>query len=611
MFKKLSQIINNIFKENSLILKFLIPYITFIILICIAIYFIYAPQYRETYMTNSQANTIQLKNILENNVENLIVEINVLSAYLEKEDNNDKALEVFQNVLKNNNYLVNIFYSDVIPYNEGGFYINANNEPLGNYNPMTTQWFKDVMTNNKIITATPYIKNNKTVASFAKAIYKNNRVYGVLWFDIDFDKFIQSTINENKKYGYNIYIINDAGLYLFNADKNSILKNNIFSNPNFTENKNNILNNNTFTYINTKFTHISSKIKDTNWIFVADISKKELNAMFYKLYILIVVVFILLIGIESVLVILIAKPLSTTLNNTVKIIETMSDCNFDIKFNEKELNKKDQAGELVRALSKMQKTLGKVIYNLTNSINEINNSVNSITTASVNLSDRANSQASALEELASSIQSVSASLKETAGSAGDAKRMSEEVFESTKRGVDAVEDTSHNMEDIAESSKKVSDITKIIESIALQTNILALNASVEAARAGEQGKGFAVVANEVRSLANNVANAAKDISDIINDTVRKIELGSTSVKASSYILNQIEKSVNEVSNLLVGISNAIINEEESISQINSAVAELNNITQETSAIAEQGAINSNNALDKAQNIVVEVSQFKF
>ena len=40
-------------------------------------------------------------------------------------------------------------------------------------------------------------------------------------------------------------------------------------------------------------------------------------------------------------------------------------------------------------------------------------------------------------------------------------------------------------------------------------------------------------------------------------------------------------------------------------------AELNNITQETSAIAEQGAINSSNALDKAQNIVVEVSQFKF
>ncbi|TXJ41824.1 methyl-accepting chemotaxis protein [Brachyspira pilosicoli] len=611
MFKKLLQIINNTFKGNSLVLKFLIPYITCIILICIAIYFVYAPQYRNTYQTNSEYNTEQLKKILENNVENLIVEINLLSAYLEKEDNNDKALEVFQNVLKNNSYLVNIFYSDVIPYNEGGFFINANNESLGNYNPTSDQWFKDVMSNNKIITATPYIKNNKTIASFAKAVYKNNRVYGVLLLDIDFDKFIQSTIAENKKHAYNIYIINDAGLFLFSSNKNDILKNNIFSNPNFTENKNNILNNNNFTFINNKLTHISSKIKDTNWIFVADISKNELNAMFYKLYILIAVVFILLIGIEAILVIVIAKPLSTTLNSTVKIIETMSDCNFNIEFNEKELSKKDQAGELVRALNKMQKTLGKVIYNLTNSINEINNSVNSITDGSVNLSDRANSQASALEELASSIQSVSDALKETASNASNAKRMSEEVFESTKRGVDAVEDTSRNMEDIAESSKKVSDIIKIIESIALQTNILALNASVEAARAGEQGKGFAVVANEVRSLANNVANAAKDISDIINDTVRKIELGSTSVKASSYILNQIEKSVNEVSNLLVGISNAIINEEESISQINSAVAELNNITQETSAIAEQGAINSSNALDKAENIVVEVSQFKF
>ena len=177
MFKKLSQIVNNAFKENSLVFKFLIPYITCIILICIAIYFVYAPQYRNTYMTNSEYNTEQLKKILENNVENLIVEINVLSAYLEKEDNNDKALEVFRNVLKNNNYLVNIFYSDVIPYNEGGFYINANNESLGNYNPTSTEWFKDVIANNKIITATPYIKNNKVVASFAKAVYKNNRVY--------------------------------------------------------------------------------------------------------------------------------------------------------------------------------------------------------------------------------------------------------------------------------------------------------------------------------------------------------------------------------------------------------------------------------------------------
>ena len=167
MFKKLSQIVNNAFRENSLVFKFLIPYITCIILICIGIYFIYAPQYRTTYMTNSEYNTEQLKKILENNVENLIVEINVLSAYLEREDNIDKALEVFKNVLKNNNYLVNIFYSDVIPYNEGGFFINANNEPLGNYNPTSDQWFKDVMTYNKIITATPYMKNNKMLASFA------------------------------------------------------------------------------------------------------------------------------------------------------------------------------------------------------------------------------------------------------------------------------------------------------------------------------------------------------------------------------------------------------------------------------------------------------------
>ena len=137
------------------------------------------------------------------------------------------------------------------------------------------------------------------------------------------------------------------------------------------------------------------------------------------------------------------------------------------------------------------------------------------------------------------------------------------------------------------------------------------DASVEAARAGEQGKGFAVVASEVRNLALNVGNAAKDISGIVEETIRKIDNGKISVKASSYTLNQIENSVNDVLKLLIDISNAIINEEDSISQINAAVVELNNITQENSKIAEDGANASKNVLDKSKNIVNEVSYFNF
>ena len=168
--------------------------------------------------------------------------------------------------------------------------------------------------------------------------------------------------------------------------------------------------------------------------------------------------------------------------------------------------------------------------------------------------------------------------------------MSSKVTESTKNGVNAVNEISHNMMEISESSKEISNITKLIQSIAFQTNILALNAAVEAARAGEQGRGFAVVASEIRALAQNVNEAAGNITNIIDKTVSKIEIGDESVKSSLEILLEIEKSAKEVSDILVNIYEASSEEEDSVKQINVAMNELNEITQENSELANQSAI---------------------
>lgn len=307
---------------------------------------------------------------------------------------------------------------------------------------------------------------------------------------------------------------------------------------------------------------------------------------------------------------MIAKPISNTLDNTISIIQSMSKGNFNTLFNENELNKKDQTGDVIRTLNEMQKQLGNIIHGMKDEINGINDSVNIITNGNIDLSDRATSQASALEELTRSIEFVFSSLRETAENAGNAKSMSEKVSNAARNGVNAITTTSKNMEEISEYSKKISDITKIIESIAFQTNILALNASVEAARAGDQGKGFAVVASEVRNLAINVGNAAKDITSIANETIEKIQNGNSSVQASSYILNQIESSVNEVLTLLTEISSAI-EEENSVSEINTTVIEINKITQDTSKIAHEGADANKNVLEKSNNIVEQASYFRF
>lgn len=581
--------------------------------ICIMVYILYFPQYEKRFLKAEESNINNLTVILENRILFLYGKVNIFCSYLEKETDTNKLQNIFSNIVDNDKDIMNIYYGGRIPYKDGGYMLNTVGKLAADYDQTSRGWYKEALkSKDNIVVSEPYIDiidpSNPIVITFSKAIYDNGNLLGVVGVDILFSKIVED-LEIIKDYELNI--INHSGLYLHSLNKSYILKQNIFDDSIISKHKDNILNNSNYGWVEKDKAYISVSSKSMPYILIVSTPTNDLKKSLISLMIILIAVSIVLSSIELCLVLIVAKPISSTLENTIKIIESMSKGNFNISFKDKELNKKDQMGDVMRALNSMQNKLGDIIYTMKKEINGINDSVNIITNGSVNLSDRANSQASSLEELASSVEFVLSSLRETAKNASNAKSMSENVSNATKNGVDAINNTSENMNEISEASKKISEITNTIESIALQTNILALNASVEAARAGEQGKGFAVVASEVRNLALNVGNAAKDISGIVEETIRKIDNGKISVKASSYTLNQIENSVNDVLKLLIDISNAIINEEDSISQINAAVVELNNITQENSKIAEDGANASKNVLDKSKNIVNEVSYFNF
>ena len=600
-------------RKNSLVLKFLIPYIISMFAICIMVYILYFPQYEKRFLKAEESNINNLTLILENRILSLYGKVNILCSYLEKETDTNKLQNIFSNIVDNDKDIMNIYYGGRIPYKDGGYMLNTVGKLAADYDQTSRGWYKEALkSKDNIAVSEPYIDiidpSNPIVITFSKAIYDNGNLLGIVGVDMLFSKIVED-LEIIKDYELNI--INHSGLYFHSPNKSYILKQNIFDDSIISKHKDNIINNSNYGWVEKDKAYISVSAKDMPYILIVSMPTNDLKKSLISLMIVLIAVLIVLSSIELCLVLIVAKPISSTLENTIKIIESMSKGNFNISFKDKELNKKDQMGDVMRALNSMQNKLGDIIYTMKKEINGINDSVNIITNGSVNLSDRANSQASSLEELASSVEFVLSSLRETAKNASNAKSMSENVSNATKNGVDAINNTSENMNEISEASKKISEITNTIESIALQTNILALNASVEAARAGEQGKGFAVVASEVRNLALNVGNAAKDISGIVEETIRKIDNGKISVKASSYTLNQIENSVNDVLKLLIDISNAIINEEDSISQINAAVVELNNITQENSKIAEDGANASKNVLDKSKNIVNEVSYFNF
>ncbi|KLI41241.1 chemotaxis protein [Brachyspira hyodysenteriae] len=602
-----------IYKKNKLILSFIIPYAISIMVIFIVVLSLYIPKYKSEFITVSKDNAKLLSNILDNNMYAIKKQMEIFSSYLEAEYYTNNFPTIMSNIVRRDSNIANIYFATTVPYKDGGVMFNSAPLP-SDYDQTTREWFIKALETTNIFISNPYIDvvTESLAIAFSKTIYNPDRsVRGILGVDIIFNEIANDTLSNAMLYNYNISLINGEGIYFYHKDKNAILKENIFNKEIFANYKDDILGTDSFSFIKNKKIYITTNIKNTPWYLIAegDIDILEWNVL--RLIIVMIVGFLFLISIESILVTIIAKPISTTLNNTINIIESMSEGNFNASFNKKELEKKNETGSLVRAIKTMQNKLGSTIHSMTKEINSINSSMEIIADGNENLSQRVTAQSSSLEELTSSIEFVFSSIKETVVNTDNAKKMSDNMMESTMKGVNAIKNTSKNVIEVAEYSKKIANITSIIESIAFQTNILALNASVEAARAGDQGKGFAVVASEVRNLSTNVSNAAKDISNIVNETTKKIEIGESTVRESSNALDEIENFANEISGILIDILKAIKNEEESMSQINTAVNNLNNINYTNSNIAEQGVNESKNILEKTENIVNEVSYFKF
>ena len=604
-------------RKKGLMNKFLVPFAVFLGIVVICMYIIYRPQYKRLFLNNINVKMKTAAEEVSKWTSSFYSEINIIEAYTKSAINTNDMFIAFSNIVKSKPEIVNVYFGNNIPINnEGGILVNPRRHLLpANYDQTKRDWFIKSLNENKVYISEPYIaaSSKELVVTFAKAIYTNNVLKGVVGIDISFEKISEIIQNQAEDENTEINIIIQNGMYLTHKDKRNILneQNNLFSNPLFSGWQNTVSSGNSLIEIKGKEWASVQNIENVPWMISGHGTTSYFDSLMRKLIIVLIIVVVAFMSVETILVLVVVRPLSETLNRAINITEDMGKGDFNARFEKKLLEKKDQTGMLTKSIDDMQKNIGSVIYKIKQGIDVINNEINKISDGSANLSDRSNSQAAALEELASSIEALSSSLKETARSASEAKNMSEKAYSDTKSGVEAVIQTANNMKEISESSKKISDITKMIQSIAFQTNILALNAAVEAARAGEQGRGFAVVASEIRSLAQTVNDAASNITNIVEDTVNKIEVGNISVTQSSELLSEIEKSVNEVSEVLTGIANSSIQEEDSIHQINQAVIELNNITQENSDMAQESAFSSKEVSDRTENMVEEISYFKF
>ncbi|TCO76852.1 methyl-accepting chemotaxis protein [Marinisporobacter balticus] len=294
--------------------------------------------------------------------------------------------------------------------------------------------------------------------------------------------------------------------------------------------------------------------------------------------------------------ILIGSVLFLMSNNIVKLLNSLkihlnfiADGDFTKDISKKELNRKDELGEMANALVCMENSVKKIIQNITEKSTQTTTNSDSLASISEEMSassqelamtmsqvaDGATNQSQdlkdsvdSLSELKNNIENIDLELqnvkKETENAANKAT-IGEQEMNTLVKSIDemkqAFELVVGKVKTLTHSIHEISGITEIICTISEQTNLLALNAAIEAARAGEHGKGFSVVAEEVRKLAEESKQFTEKIinlvSSITKDTNEMIYTSKNATQSVEEQTTSLEKTLKAFKDILVSVENIV------------------------------------------------------
>ena len=359
----------------------------------------------------------------------------------------------------------------------------------------------------------------------------------------------------------------------------------------------------------------------------AGINKNEtlysvLRIVFYMTVIVLVIAIIGIVGAG-----LISNTISRVLKSEITSLEYLAMGNLNVQIDKKNLQRKDEIGDLSRAIDTLKTDLRSVIGGISESTNllisssdsleqtshqtfenmdYVMQSVDTITTSAIsqakdtksasdnithmgNLIIETGSEADLLNKNADKMLIVS---DKTTFAIDELKKISEEVGSSVNIIAELTEQTN-------ESAKTIREAAEFISGIADETNLLSLNASIEAARAGEAGKGFAVVADEIQKLAVQSNEASSRIDKIVNTLIVDAEhvvdsmeqMKSVIGKQNEYI-KSTEESVSEVMEEINESIEKIRNIEKRTQDLETARKEMMGMIAGPSDIADSNVVNT-------------------
>ena len=300
----------------------------------------------------------------------------------------------------------------------------------------------------------------------------------------------------------------------------------------------------------------------------------------------------------------ISMSITGSLQKGIGVVQKVAQGELGTSIDTKLLGRKDEIGDLAKAIETLQQAL-------LNIIRKISQSSEQITKAADDLGVTANETNSTMKQVECAVSSITGNISEQAQSTksttdnivlmgeqigitssevtllnqnADLMRRSSEQATTTIQQLrqinteveNSIETINRQIHLTNDSAQKIRAATEIIASIADETNLLSLNASIEAARSGESGRGFAVVAAQIQKLAEQSNNSSRAIEKITNDLINHSAETVAIMSNVHEIISSQSQNMIETEQIVAEVMSGIGTSLERIEQIESSTVMLEN-----------------------------------